>query len=55
MIGTDFHFGHDKRGDAKMLAEYAGVYGYELFVIEKRCMETGEISSSYVREELRKR
>ena len=36
VIGTDFHFGHDKRGDAKMLAEYADVYGYELFVIEKR-------------------
>ena len=35
VIGTDFHFGHDKRGDAKMLAEYADVYGYELFVIEK--------------------
>ena len=54
MIGTDFHFGHDKRGDAKMLAEYAGVYGYELFVIEKEMYGEREISSSYVREELRK-
>ena len=54
VIGTDFHFGHDKRGDAKMLAEYAGVYGYELFVIEKEMYGEREISSSYVREELRK-
>ena len=54
VIGTDFHFGHDKRGDAKMLAEYADVYGYELFVIEKEMYGKREISSSYVREELRK-
>lgn len=38
----------------KMLAEYAGVYGYELFVIEKEMYGDREISSSYVREELRK-
>ena len=46
VIGTDFHFGHDKRGDAKMLAEYADVYGYELFVIEKEMYGKREISSS---------
>ena len=37
-----------------MLAEYADVYGYELFVIEKEMYGKREISSSYVREELRK-
>lgn len=54
VVGTDFHFGHDKRGDVKMLEEYAGVYGYELFVIEKEMYGDRRISSSYVREELRK-
>ena len=28
VVGTDFNFGYGKRGDAKMLLEYAGKYGY---------------------------
>ena len=35
VIGTDFRFGHNRRGDAKMLAEYAATYGYELEIVEK--------------------
>ena len=54
VVGTDFRFGHDKRGDVNMLAEYAGEYDYELFVIEKEMYGDREISSTYVREELRK-
>lgn len=54
VVGTDFHFGHDKRGDAEMLRKYADVYGYELFVIDKEMYGDREISSSYIREELRK-
>ena len=29
-VGTDFHFGHQKRGDICMLKQYAKRYGYEL-------------------------
>ena len=54
VVGTDFRFGHDKRGDVNMLAEYAGEYDYELFVIEKEMYGDRGISSTYVREELRK-
>ena len=35
VVGTDFYFGHGKRGDAGMLAELAPNYGYRLDVVEK--------------------
>ena len=35
VVGTDFHFGHGKRGDVKMLEEFAPICGYQLDVIEK--------------------
>ena len=54
VVGTDFHFGYQARGDVKMLAEYADACGYELFVVEKEMYGEREISSSYIREELRK-
>lgn len=54
VVGTDFRFGHDKRGDVKMLADQADIFGYELFVIEKEMYGDREISSTYIREELRK-
>ncbi len=49
VVGTDFHFGHEKHGDVKMLAEYADVYGYRLDVIEKERYEGRVISSTSVR------
>lgn len=52
VVGTDFHFGRDKRGDTSMLAEYAGVYGYHLNVIDKKKYQETIISSTYVRESL---
>lgn len=51
-VGPDYHFGHEKRGDVKMLAEYAPVCGYELEVIEKENHKGRNISSTYVREAL---
>lgn len=37
-----------------MLARYADDYGYQLFVIEKELFNNREISSTYIREELKK-
>lgn len=54
VVGTDFRFGHNKRGDVQMLAKYASQYGYELFVEEKELYGAREISSTYIKEELRK-
>ena len=45
-VGTDFHFGHEKRGDIHMLKQYADVYGYELEVVEKELYQGREMSWS---------
>lgn len=50
VVGTDFHFGHGKRGDVKMLEEFAPICGYQLDVIEKEKYGDREISSTYVKE-----
>ena len=54
VVGTDFRFGHEKKGDAAMLAAYAEKYGYELTVVSKEMFGDREISSTYIREELEK-
>ena len=50
VVGTDFTFGCEKRGDVHMLAEYADQYDYQLIVIEKERYHDRIISSSYVKE-----
>lgn len=54
VVGTDFRFGHRKRGDYKMLQEYSEKYGYKVDVIDKISHEGREISSTYIKEELKK-
>lgn len=51
-VGTDFHFGHKRRGDYRLLQELSSKYGYEVEVVEKECFGGVEISSSRVREQL---
>lgn len=53
VIGPDFCFGRDRRGNAAMIAENADKFGYEAIVVEKEKYEGREISSTYVREELK--
>lgn len=45
VIGSDYRFGRERRGDAKMLRLYSEQYGYELEVVEKLQYE-GEVISS---------
>lgn len=54
VVGTDFHFGYRKRGDFRMLQKYSEEYGYQVEVIEKKCYEGREISSTYIKEEVKK-
>lgn len=52
VIGEDFRFGHNRRGDFKMLKEHAAALGYEVIVIKKIKEDDRDISSTFVREEL---
>lgn len=52
VVGTDFHFGYQQRGDVEMLADYADKYGYHLDVVEKECHKDMIISSTAIREAL---
>jgi len=50
VVGTDFRFGHGKRGDYHMLQEYSEKYGFQVDVIEKKRYKGREISSTYIKE-----
>lgn len=52
VVGTDFRFGRNRRGDYRMLQEYACAYGYAVKVVEKMKEDGRDISSTFVREEL---
>lgn len=52
VVGEDFHFGHNRRGDYHMLLEYAKQYDYEVIVVEKMQEDARDISSTFVREEI---
>ena len=54
VVGTDFHFGHNRRGDYHLLEIYAKKLHYELKVIDKVQYENRDISSTFIREEVEK-
>lgn len=49
VIGTDFHFGFQCKGDYQLLQRLSDVYGYQLTVHEKVRYQGEEISSSRIR------
>ena len=53
VVGTDYRFGRERLGDAAMLVEKGPQYGFETIVVEKEKYQDREISSTYIREELR--
>lgn len=52
VVGEDFRFGHNRRGDYRMLLEHRERYGYEVVVVEKMKEDNRDISSTFVREEI---
>ena len=52
VVGTDFRFGHNRKGDVRLLGELQSKYGFTLRVMEKECYRGREISSTYVKEAL---
>lgn len=51
-LGTDFCFGHNRRGNAACLQELGKKYGFEVEIVEKEQFNHREISSSYIKEEI---
>ncbi|MBC5659773.1 bifunctional riboflavin kinase/FAD synthetase [Anaerosacchariphilus sp. NSJ-68] len=51
-VGTDFHFGHNRKGSYRLLEEMSGECGFQVEVVEKACYQGEEISSSRIRREL---
>lgn len=54
VVGTDFRFGYQKKGDINLLEKYQQQYGYKLVVIEKKIYAGREISSTFIKEEVLK-
>lgn len=52
VVGKDFHFGHNRRGDYRMLQKYADEFDYEVEVVDKMQEDGRDISSTFVREQI---
>lgn len=53
VAGDDVSYGKGGRGDYRLLQENAAKYGYDVIIIDKVLYEGREVSSTYVREEVR--
>ena len=54
VVGNDFRFGKNRRGDVEMLKAMESVYGYKVIAFEKKRWKDTVISSSTIRDELAK-
>ena len=54
VVGNDFRFGKNRRGDLDMLKAMEAVYGYRVISLEKKRWRNTIISSSTIRQELAK-
>ncbi len=52
VVGSDFCFGHNRRGNVAMLKEMSHNYGYEIIAFDKIKSDGQVISSSYIRNEI---
>lgn len=53
-VGPDFRFGYKRKGDVSLLKACQKKYGYQLTVVEKACYQGEEVSSTGIRERIRK-
>ena len=54
VVGTDFHFGYQRRGDHKLLQKLALSYGYQVEVVEKVQEDGCDNSSTRIRDTITK-
>ena len=52
VMGMDFHFGKDRKGDSELMKQMREKYGFLVEVLPKEKYHGKDISSSYIREEL---
>lgn len=52
VVGSDFAFGHQRKGNVDLLDKLSNVYGYELVVLDKVMLDEQVVSSSTIRQEL---
>lgn len=50
IVGEDFRFGYQRRGDIELLSQLAEECGYQVMVFSKEQYQGRDISSSYIRE-----
>lgn len=51
-VGTDFHFGYQRKGDPDMLLKLAPLCGYKIDVVDKEQYGGRDVSSTFVKEEI---
>ncbi len=54
VVGSDWRFGRDRKGDADLLKASQKLYRFEAVILEKELYQNREISSTWVREEIAK-
>lgn len=54
VVGSDFRFGYQRKGDYKLLQELQGKYGFQVEVMKKKQYYGRDVSSTYIKEELAK-
>lgn len=54
VVGEDFRFGYERKGTPQLLEKLSEKYGYDTIVIPKEMEGNRKISSTYIREELKK-
>ncbi len=54
VAGRDFHFGHNRRGDYRLLKNAGPKLGFQVCIVEKRQYQGRDISSTCIREQIQK-
>lgn len=52
VVGSDFRFGYQRKGDAAYLKKMGQAYGFQVEILEKEMDGSRPISSTYIREQL---
>lgn len=53
VVGSDFRYGHHRKGDVQLLKALSKEFGYEVEVLDKECLDGKPVSSTRVRDMLK--